>query len=58
MNEELIKNEIQNGLLQIDSTFTITDFFLDFNAQTRKLECSFVAKTENGEQISEVLNYD
>ena len=57
MNEDLIKSEILNGLLQVDDTFAIVDFYTYFDPQTRKLKCSFVAQTESGEEISEVIQY-
>lgn len=57
MNEDLIKSEILNGLSQIDETFIIIDFFAELDPQTRKLKCSFVAQAENGEEVSEVIEY-
>ena len=57
MNEETIKNEILKGLQQVDSSFTITDFYLEFDEKTRNISGSFTATTESGETVSEVINY-
>ena len=57
MDNDIIKNEILQGLLQVDSSFVITDFFSEFDSTTRKLSVSFVAQTDKGETVSEVLSY-
>lgn len=57
MNEDVIRNEILQGLRQVDETFTFSDFYIDFDKSTRKLKVSFSASTESGETVSEVLNY-
>lgn len=56
MDEELIKNEILEGLLQVDSTFSITDFFATYDKETRALSVSFVAQNEK-EEIKVVTDY-
>ena len=57
MDEDIIRNEILQGLLQVDSSFVITDFFSDIDKTTRKLSVSFVAQTDKGEMVSEVISY-
>ena len=58
MNEELIKSELLQGLLQVDSSFSITEFFADFDEKTRKLSISFTAQTNDGKEIKVVTEYD
>ena len=57
MNEELIKSELLQGLLQVDSSFSITEFFADFDEKTRKLSISFTGQTNDGEEIKVVNEY-
>ena len=54
---EVIKSEILGGLLQVDSSFSFVDFYADFDKETRKLTVSFTARNNNGETVSNVLNY-
>lgn len=55
--EDVIKNEIFQGLLQVDSSFFMTSFDLSIDKQTRALKAKFEAETDKGEKISEVINY-
>lgn len=57
IDEETIKNEILQGLLQVDSSFVITEFSIIHDKSTRHLSVSFIAQKGNGETISEVINY-
>ena len=57
MDNDIIKNEILQGLLQVDSSFVITDFFTKYDSATRQLSVSFVARKSDGEEISEVISY-
>lgn len=57
IDEEMIRMEILNGLQQVDNSFSITDFFMKYNNETRSLNISFVAETSKGETVSEVINY-
>lgn len=50
-SEEIIKNEIIEGLHQVDRSFVLTDFKCDFDRKIRKLVISFKAKTNDGEEI-------
>lgn len=52
--EEIIKNEIEEGLSQVDDSFFIESFTCSFDSKARKLSVSFVAKNENGDTIEEV----
>lgn len=57
MDEDLIRSEILQGLLQVDDTFVITNIAIDHNRATRHLVVSFEAQNEKGETVSEVINY-
>lgn len=56
-DDEVIKNEILQGLLQVDSSFFITSFEIDVDKATRHAKIKFTAETESGEQVSEVITY-
>lgn len=56
-SEEIIKNEILQGLHQVDSSFIIEKFNCDFDRGKRKLVISFKAKTGNGEEIDITTAY-
>lgn len=51
IDEETIKNEILEGLLQIDSSFILSDFSMSLDENTRGLTVSFKATNEDGETI-------
>lgn len=50
-NAELARYEIERGLAQVDGTFTITDFAYEEDLRNRTAKISFVAQTENGEEV-------
>lgn len=50
INEELVRYEIEQGLKQVDDTFTITDFSFEVDHSTRKAKVTFSAQTESGEE--------
>ena len=52
-----IKSEILKGLLQVDSSFFITSFSASLDKTTRKLKVKFTAETDNGDEVSEVIDY-
>lgn len=56
-DEEIIKKEILQGLQQVDSSFTITEFHMALDNLTRNLIITFKAQTDSGETVSEVINY-
>lgn len=49
--EDIIRNEIQQGLLQIDDTFVLTSFSIK-EIDKRKYKISFSAKNSSGEQVN------
>lgn len=51
INEEIVKNEILQGLLQVDSSFFIENFETSFESKTRKLNVYFTAKNSNNETV-------
>lgn len=55
-NEELIRNEILQGLLQVDSSFYIDTF--SYEVVGRKLKINFVAKNSNDETVEGVQEWD
>jgi hypothetical protein len=50
-NKELAKYEIEKGLLQVDSTFTITEFAYEVDRAARQAKITFKAQTEAGEEV-------
>ena len=50
-NEELVRYEIERGLLQVDSTFTITDFAYSVDRATRTATVTFKAQNESGKEV-------
>ena len=54
IDEEVIKNEVFQGLLQVDSSFFMTDFSVELDAETRKLKIHFSAVNDNGEEVEGV----
>jgi hypothetical protein len=57
-NEELARYEIERGLLQVDSTFTITEFAYEVDRATRTAKITFKAQTENGEEVGGEYTWD
>lgn len=53
-NEEIIKNEIMKGLLQVDSSFFIDSFSFEIDKRTRKAVVKFTATSEQGETVEGV----
>lgn len=51
INEEIVKNEILQGLLQVDSSFFVENFETSFESKTRKLNVYFTAKNSNNETV-------
>lgn len=56
--EELIENEISQGLLQIDESFTITSFKCDIDSVNRRAVITFSATYDNGEIEDLTLNIE
>ena len=55
--EDIIKNEIYQGLLQVDDTFVINDFSCEFDRISRKLQISFSATNRAGETTELTVDY-
>lgn len=54
MNEDIIKSEILQGLIQVDETFMINSFDFAYDSKTRTINVAFVATTAKGEEVSGV----
>lgn len=50
-SEELARHEVERGLAQVDSTFTITEFSYTADVSARKASVTFKAQTESGEAV-------
>lgn len=57
VEDDTVKSEILDGLMQIDQTFAITDFSTERNAETRKLDVKFTATTADEETVTVSTNY-
>lgn len=57
VEDDNVKSEILDGLLQIDDTFVITDFSTERNAETRKLDVKFTASTADEETVTVDTSY-
>ena len=55
---ELARYELQRGLEQVDSTFTITEFSYNFDSAARKATITFAAATESGEEVGGEMSWD
>lgn len=51
MDESVIRAEIEQGLAQVDSTLTITDFLCQYDGKTRTITVHFTAKSDSGESV-------
>ena len=56
-DDEIIRNEILQGLQQVDSSFVLETFNCDFNSKHRKLTISFTAKNSTGEVVEVSSEY-
>lgn len=57
IDEEKIKNEVLQGLLQVDSSFFITEFGMSLDNVARKLEVTFTARNSSGNEIRGVKEW-
>jgi hypothetical protein len=57
MNEDIIRQEILQGLLQVDSTFIITEFSIIPLPEKRTLKVLFTAQNEAGNEVKGVKEY-
>ena len=51
-DENIIRNEIIQGLQQVDSSFVLEMFTCDFDSKNRKLTISFTAKNSSDDVVS------
>lgn len=49
-NFDLIRDEVQKGLLQVDSSFVLEKY--EYKTEGRKLIISFAAKNDSGEEVT------
>ncbi len=56
-DDEVIKTEIEQGLLQVDD-FNIVEFSVDFNSHTRKLNIAFQAENIDGTIVNIENSYN
>lgn len=56
-DNEIIRNEIIQGLQQVDSSFVLETFNCDFDRKNRKLTINFKAKNSDGETVSGSSEY-
>ncbi|MCD8089932.1 MAG: hypothetical protein LUD81_04815 [Clostridiales bacterium] len=56
-DDEIIRNEILDGLQQVDETFQLTSFECDFDRIKRKLVISFSAANSEGEAVETTVSY-
>lgn len=58
VTEDLVRYEIEQGLLQVDSTFTITEFSCEIDGRNRKCRTQFKAQTSSGEEVEGDYTWD
>lgn len=51
VTDEEVKSEILDGLLQVDSSFIISDFNMELDTEKRELNVSFTATNAEGDTI-------
>lgn len=56
-DDEIIRNEIIQGLQQVDDSFVLETFNCDFDRKNRKLVIDFEAKNSDGETVSGSSEY-
>lgn len=57
VDDDIVKSELLDGLLQIDNTFAITDFDTERNVETRKLDVKFTATTADQKKVTVDTSY-
>lgn len=50
-NEELARYEIEQGLMQVDETFSVTEFGYEVDTAHRKAKVTFKAQNASGETV-------
>ena len=57
MDENAIRNEIEQGVAQVDPTLTISDFACYFDKENRKIKVGFSAKKQTDETVEVNVAY-
>ena len=57
VEDDTVKSEILDGLMQISPDYMITDFSTERNAETRKLDVKFTASTADEETVTVDTSY-
>ncbi len=57
VDEEVVKSEILDALMQISPDFVITEFSMEKDTATRKLKVQFVAENADGEVIDTEVSW-
>jgi len=57
VDEDHVKSEILQGLLQVDSSFVMTDFSMSLDKVSRHLVVTFTAENADGKVVSIGTNY-
>lgn len=57
MDESAIRNEIEQGIAQVDSTLTISDFACIFDKENRSIKVGFTAKKPTDETVEVNVAY-
>lgn len=57
-NEELARYEIERGLMQVDETFSITEFKYTVDSANRTAKITFKAQNESGIQVGGEFSWD
>lgn len=58
MDENVIKSEIEQGIAQVDSSLSISEFSCDYDKETRTLKVFFTAKNANGDTVEVSTKWD
>lgn len=58
VTEDLVRYEIEQGLLQVDSTFAITEFTCEIDSRNRKIKAHFKAQVSSGEEVEGDYTWD
>ena len=58
VGEELARYEIERGLAQVDSTFSITEFSYEVDTAKRTAKITFKAQNENSDEVGGEFTWD
>lgn len=58
VGEELARYEIEQGLAQVDNTFSITEFTYEVDKPKRRARVRFKAQTESGDEVGGEFTWD